>query len=148
VEVLEVVPDQKGLRITTRTTETGLDPTVRELLVIPGKATFLADMISADLHIDLKKPMALNKTSAKPGKRNKIRGSGRAFFEGTLIGSAAFGGSWVFAGLEPLDTPADSIPTPPASALSRHGEGSDLRRFDPCCGRIGFLARARHRRGR
>jgi len=109
-EVVAVVPEKNGLRITSRVTETGLDPTLEEIFVIPGKTTFLGELYSGDLFIDFEKPAAISKSKAKPGKPNKIRGSGRAFFEGTLIGSAVFSGSWVFAGLEPLDTPAASYP--------------------------------------
>jgi hypothetical protein len=109
-EVLAVVPEKEGFRITTQTTETGLDPTFEETLVIPGKATFLCDLDSADLSLDLKKPVAVSRFKVKPGKPNKIRGSGRAVFDGAPIGNLALSGSWIFAGLEPLDTPAASYP--------------------------------------
>jgi hypothetical protein len=109
-EVLAVVPEKEGFRITTRITETGLDTTFEEDLVIPGKATFLCDLDTADSSLDLKNPVMIYRFKAKPGKPNRIRGSGRAILEGALIGNAVLGGSWVFAGLEPLDTPAASYP--------------------------------------
>ena len=110
LEVVAVAPEKNGYRVTTRVTQTGQDPILGEGLVIPGKRIFLCDEHTAGLLIRFEKPLAIAKFKTEQGKLNKIHGSGRAFYEGTRVGNAAFGGSWVFVGLEPLETPVASYP--------------------------------------
>ena len=110
LEVVEVSPWKKGFRYLTQQTETGLDPVLIETFVIPGKKLLMGDGFSAGLFLDLKKPATMYNLRVKPGKTNKIRAKGKAFFDSVYIGKARWRGGWAFMGLEPLDTPAASYP--------------------------------------
>jgi len=109
-EITGVYRWKKGLRITSLSTQTDLEPAEVEAFAIPGKKTFLGDSFSAGLFVDLKKPKTMYKMRVKPGKTNRVRANGRAFFEGSFIGKAKYKAEWIFSGLEPLDTPAASYP--------------------------------------
>jgi hypothetical protein len=110
VEITGVGRWKKGFRVTSLVTETDLPPAAVEVFVIPGKKTLLGDGASAGLFVDLKKPKTMFKMTAKPGKINRARAKGRAFFDGSFIGKAKYKGEWIFSGTEPLDTPAASYP--------------------------------------
>lgn len=110
LEVVEVSLWNKGFRLLTQHTETGMNPSLVETFAIPGKKALFGDGFSAGLFVDLKKPATMYKFRVKPGKINRIRAKGRAFFDGMYVGNAAWRGGWMFMGLEPLDTPASSYP--------------------------------------
>ena len=109
LEVVEVAQWKKGVRVSSRVSETGLEPAVVDVYVIPGKKVLIGDGFSAGLLIDLKKPKTMFKVRAKPGKINRFRAGGRAFLDGVFIGKAKYKGAWVFTGLGPLPTPAASF---------------------------------------
>jgi hypothetical protein len=110
VEVTAASHWKKGIRYVSRRAETGLEPSLAETFLIPGKRELLGDGFVTGLFIDLKKPMTLFKLKMKFGRANKIRGKGRAFYEGALVGPGEYSGAWTVEGLESLDTPTASYP--------------------------------------
>jgi hypothetical protein len=106
ISVLSVSPWKKrGWQAVLSQEETGLATGALRQFVVPGRKSLIGEVAAAELAVDFTKPTRLFKLRTLPGKLNRFRMSGTAYFGGNPVGRGKYSGTWQLLGFQDVATP-------------------------------------------